>query len=169
MSLPGICRPGMCPTWTPGIQGAADRECVQLGHRGSWELPAENVSNLDTRDPGSHRPKMCPSWTPAEPGSRRPRMCPTWTPGILGATGRKCVQVGHQGSWEPPAGNVSNLDTSGAWEPPAGNVSTLDTRGDPGSHRPEESCRPRLNNLSTMVTIKGQHRGVILLPDRVVL
>ena len=122
MSLPGICRPGMCPTWTPGIQGAAGRECVQLGHRGSWELPAENVSNLDTR-------------------------------GILGAAGRECVQLGHRGSRELPAENVSNLDT----------------RGDPGSHRPEESCRPRLNNLSTMVTIKGQHRGVILLPDRVVL
>ena len=31
---PGSCRPRMCPTWTPGIQGAAAQECVQLGHRG---------------------------------------------------------------------------------------------------------------------------------------
>ena len=92
---PGCCRPKMCPTWTPGILGATGRECVQLGHRGSRELPSENVSNLDTGDPGSCRPEMCP----------------TWTPGILGATGRECVQLGHRGSREPPAENVSNLDT----------------------------------------------------------
>ena len=96
MSLPGIRRPGMCPTWTPGIQGAADRECVQLGHRGSWRaagrkcvqlghqgswvLPAGNVSNLDTGDPG-------------EPPAGNVSNLDTGDPG------------------EPPAGNVSNLDT----------------------------------------------------------
>ena len=73
--------------------------------------PAASLSKLDIRDPGSHRPGMCPTWTPGILESRRPGMCPTWTPGILGAADRECVQLGHRGSWEPPTGNVSNLDT----------------------------------------------------------
>ena len=97
---PGSCRPEMCPTWTPGIQGAAGRECVQLGHRGSrvlpaenvsnldtagsWVLPAGNVSNLDTRDPGSHRPGMCPTWTPGIQVICRPQLFPAWLRPIPG-------------------------------------------------------------------------------------
>ena len=36
---PGSCRSKMCPTWTPGILGAAGRKCVQFGYIGLKEPP----------------------------------------------------------------------------------------------------------------------------------